>query len=247
MLLITVLLLYLSQIALSESKLPDSCIEGYKVCEPDGASTASDPDLVHLYENLVHSINDQKTTKERAKRLDLSHDTVLCCVESMDCLLLDEQGIPFCWDPFTTNVHFADGWYGTIATGTFTSPTGDTVNLLTGTVTQTTNSNNNSNDNSDNKSTVSNIYEGNTPPNTQTMDIPLPWTSKGVGSAIPASVLATTVNSAGTTVSATRSVTGSAGATGPVPVAPTQRSRASSIQVLWCKYLSIASIVYQVW
>lgn len=112
----------------------------------------------------------------------------------MECLLLINDKVPFCWvrivvysivqglssrfsiqDRFTTNVYFADGWYGSIANGNFRSPSGRQVNLITG----------------EYEDGTRNIYAADlgARPNTATMDLPTPWTSKGVGSAIPASIL----------------------------------------------------------
>jgi hypothetical protein len=81
-----------------------------------------------------------------------------------------------CKDRFTTNFFFADGSYGSITTGNYTTPAGDHANLITG-------------DYELANGQSGNIYQGQTidEPNTTTLMVPTPWTSSGVGSAIPAS------------------------------------------------------------
>ncbi|KAL2214796.1 hypothetical protein M432DRAFT_554792 [Thermoascus aurantiacus ATCC 26904] len=154
----------------------ETCGKGYEPCSPKGASDATE-DVVHLYNNLVNSV----ATADHFKRdaaptrglVERAKPAPLCC--GMQCLLLDVDKVPFCFDKFTTNVYFADGWYGSITTGNFTSPSGEIVNLITG----------------DYADKPGNIYSADpaAKPNTATMHLPSPWTSKGVGSAIPASEL----------------------------------------------------------
>jgi hypothetical protein len=71
-------------------------------------------------------------------------------------------------------VYLPGGAYGTIVTGDFTFPSGQTINLMTGHFDNGTN-----------------IYAGqkSEQPNPATMTMPRQWTGTGVGSAIPASVL----------------------------------------------------------
>lgn len=96
-------------------------------------------------------------------------------------------------DRFTTNVFFPDGAYGTVVTGNFTSADGDRVDLVYGDYTL-------KNGQKGNIYTVDNLTSAPTP-NTTTMAMPTPWTSKGVGSAIPATELGTTAELfTGTTV-----------------------------------------------
>ncbi|KAL2005553.1 hypothetical protein VTN00DRAFT_10046 [Thermoascus crustaceus] len=154
----------------------DSCGKGYVPCTPKGASNAAE-DVVHLYNNLVNTVATASHFKRDAVQTGalVERAAPLCCAEGMQCLLLDVDKVPFCWDQFTTNVYFADGWYGSITTGNFTTPSGETVNLITG----------------DYADKPGNIYSADAAakPNTVTMSLPSPWTSKGVGSAIPASAL----------------------------------------------------------
>lgn len=71
-------------------------------------------------------------------------------------------------------MYLPGGAYGTIVTGDFTFPSGQTINLMTGQFDNGTN-----------------IYAGqkSEQPNSATMTVPRQWTGTGVGSAIPASVL----------------------------------------------------------
>ena len=102
--------------------------------------------------------------------------------------------MPFCWvnrpaslcrlgkltnnkDRFTTDFFLPDGSYGSIAAGNFTSASGDTANLITG-VYRTSGGK------------TGNLYSApSLQPDTAALPIPTPWTSKGVGTAIPASQL----------------------------------------------------------
>lgn len=88
------------------------------------------------------------------------------------------QADPTHQDRFTTNYFFADGSYGSITTGNYTTPAGDHANLITG-------------DYECANGQSGNIYQGQTivEPNTTTLTVPTPWTSSGVGSAIPASAV----------------------------------------------------------
>ncbi|OQV03766.1 hypothetical protein CLAIMM_08768 isoform 2 [Cladophialophora immunda] len=79
-------------------------------------------------------------------------------------------------DRFTTDYYLPDGSYGSISSGNYTTPNGDYANLITGSYRLA-------------NGQTGNIYQGDTleEPNTSTLPMPTPWTSKGVGSAIPAS------------------------------------------------------------
>ncbi|KAJ9211698.1 hypothetical protein DTO166G4_6705 [Paecilomyces variotii] len=176
-LLVVTFIVLLSSVCALRLAVDGKCQKGYTICHPPGTAGSSE-DTVHLYQNLVDSVDDMSTKRDvmfEASLLERSSVPTLCCVQSMQCLLLNNDQVPFCWDRFTTNVYFADGWYGSIANGNFTSPSGRRVNLITGEYADGS----------------GNIYSANlgARPNTATMDLPTPWTSKGVGSAIPASIL----------------------------------------------------------
>lgn len=91
-------------------------------------------------------------------------------------------------------MYLPGGWYGSITTGEFTLPSGETVNLITG---QYANG--------------SNIYgaEVTARPNLATMSLPGLWTSSGVGSAIPASVLGASATETTATSTSDTSLLGS--------------------------------------
>ena len=81
-------------------------------------------------------------------------------------------------DRFTTDFFLPDGSYGTLVTGNYTSGSGDQVNLITGDFHAVSGE-------------AGNIYCSNplAQPNTASLSMPTPWTSKGIGTAIPASQL----------------------------------------------------------
>ena len=80
-------------------------------------------------------------------------------------------------DKFTTDFFLSDGSYGNTAFGNYTSAAGDIANLISGDYTLVNGQN-------------GNIYGNESAkPDTSTMILPTPFTSKGVGSAIPASEL----------------------------------------------------------
>lgn len=82
-------------------------------------------------------------------------------------------------DRFTTNFFFADGTYGSVTTGNYTTPTGDHANLITG-------------DYELADGQMGNIYQGGqitAEANPKTLVTPTPWTSTGIGPAIPASIV----------------------------------------------------------
>ncbi|GBF62458.1 hypothetical protein TMEN_5003 [Trichophyton mentagrophytes] len=95
----------------------------------------------------------------------------------IECLLLDDNGVPFCWDPFTTNFFFKDGSHGNAVSGEYQTGDGGRVNLIQGNFTQP-------------DGTQGNIYSGkDSAPNTSTLPVPTPYTSAGVGSPIPGNKL----------------------------------------------------------
>ena len=77
-------------------------------------------------------------------------------------------------DTFTTDYFLPDNSYGNIASGNYTLASGE-MNLITGDFTKFPNQ------------ATGNIYSPGESPNTSTLPMPTPWTSKGVGTAIPAS------------------------------------------------------------
>lgn len=93
---------------------------------------------------------------------------------------VEELKVDHAQDRFTTNYYLPDGSYGSITSGNYTTIAGDHANLITG-IYQLANGN------------TGNIYEGDTidEPNTSTLPLPTPFTSKGVGSAIPATAVGT--------------------------------------------------------
>ncbi|OQV03765.1 hypothetical protein CLAIMM_08768 isoform 1 [Cladophialophora immunda] len=165
-----------------------SCGSGYDLCSPDGASTRDVPEigpgLARLYLNLIQTVNPQPAPvhivssemetvpAHRAREIPGS----LCCAATTQCLLVLSYNVPLCWDRFTTDYYLPDGSYGSISSGNYTTPNGDYANLITGSYRLA-------------NGQTGNIYQGDTleEPNTSTLPMPTPWTSKGVGSAIPAS------------------------------------------------------------
>ncbi|KAK2749114.1 hypothetical protein FQN55_003816 [Onygenales sp. PD_40] len=169
----------------SELSARQNCGEGYDMCMPKGSSLIpSDPHYFNtLYEDLIGTINDSpkdQTPPEPAKgQADMPAESPspLCCASGMQCLVLGRSTLSFCWDRFTTNFYLPSGIYGSVTTGIL-HVENTTWNLLTGEYT-------------DKSGSKRNLYdEAHLPkPNTATMSMPQPWTSKGVGSAIPGSEL----------------------------------------------------------
>ncbi|KAF2426176.1 hypothetical protein EJ08DRAFT_663366 [Tothia fuscella] len=117
----------------------------------------------------------------------------LCCAQSTDGLLVAEYGLPFCYDKFTTSYFVPDKSYGNLHTGNYTLKNGDSANLVSGAFQM--------------NGKTGNMYTtGDTKPNTGTISAPSPWTSSGIGHAIPPTALGLTIPP--TTVSA-RTVAGS--------------------------------------
>lgn len=217
------------------------CAKGYELCVAEGSTGGLAPSmgdgLVDMYTDLVNSINAAKDkrsmavqklpTKKNVKRNDEESDDEeddyvpdLCCKADagMQCLLLEGERISFCWDRFTTNYHFADGSYGNVVKGFYHTADGDVFNLINGSYTL---------DNGD----EGNFYEEEdapTPP-TQSLDLPTPWTSSGVGTAIPGSELGAPATYApedgsnAATTKPTATITGATPATAtPTPTAPAE-------------------------
>ncbi|MCJ1323318.1 hypothetical protein MMC15_008674 [Xylographa vitiligo] len=158
-------------------------------CSPLGASSTTVPELgaglSSLYVDLLHSINGITAASRRSNfdEMDVlvqrSASLDFCCATGTDCLVLQGFAIPFCYDRFTTNFYLPDGSYGTIDSGSYTTSDGSNADLLTGKYTLS-------------NGTTDNIYgstNSSEVPNTSTLTLPTPFTSSGVGSAIPASEL----------------------------------------------------------
>lgn len=185
-----------------------------------------------LFNNIVDVVSNYGISHPAAATIDASgparREQAFCCQFSCrqrsqadqflgsnvaDCLLVPVVDIAMCWvrlnmnlpqyasltmfqDRFTTNVYFPDGTYGTVVTGDFNTSDGTSINLVYGDYTMK-------------NGTKGNIYNGDVSvsakPDTTTMPMPSPWTSKGEGSAIPATGLGTTASLSvvTTTISAT--------------------------------------------
>ncbi|KEF61438.1 uncharacterized protein A1O9_03004 [Exophiala aquamarina CBS 119918] len=107
-------------------------------------------------------------------------DLTVTGAETTECLLLRTWNVPLCWDRFTTNYYLPDGSYGSITTGIYHCASGGSANLFTG-------------DYSLPNGQSGNLY-GQDPseqPHTSTLHLPTPYTSSGIGSAIPATEVGT--------------------------------------------------------
>ncbi|KAI9876323.1 MAG: hypothetical protein M1830_006763 [Pleopsidium flavum] len=163
-----------------------NCADNYNKCSPSGATATDTPPvgnaLSSLYVDIVNSISGIKIKRDLEEIPEVLQDRAssnpVCCVEGTLCLLLHDLNVPFCYDKFTTNFFLPDGSYGTITTGNYSSADGSAANLLSGNYTLA-------------NGTLGNVYTGNeaAKPNTATLSMPTPYTSAGVGSAIPASIL----------------------------------------------------------
>jgi hypothetical protein len=150
-----------------------------KPCAPEGA-TGSDPpeiggDLSSLYVDVLASVKDIHFEKRETDSIIARTDS-FCC--ALDCVNVQNLNIPMCYDKFTTNFAFPDGSFGSLTTGDYTQD-GTVVNLINGTYKKSDGG-------------AGDIYSTDSAakPNTATLSIPPQWTSAGVGSAIPASELA---------------------------------------------------------
>ncbi|KAI9672875.1 MAG: hypothetical protein M1829_004425 [Trizodia sp. TS-e1964] len=187
----------------------NDCGFNYSPCNPTGAKSSSTPPigagLSTLYLNILRSIpvaGSKRGIIEPSLSSLKSRDlNPICCAVTTQCLLLHDFGIPFCYDPFTTNFYLPDNSYGTVINGSYHAADGSDADLLTGAYTLS-------------NGVKGNLYNGNQllKPNTASLTLPTPFTSKGVGSAIPASALGggatytttiTTTSVSATTVPAT--------------------------------------------
>lgn len=165
----------------------DACQTGYFTCAPEGSTTTSVPKIGdatfrQLYINLINTDlpNGASTRRTRSKGVqERGAGASLCCQESTLCYNLNALSIPFCYDKFTTNYFLPDGSYGNIHFGSYTSSTGDEVNLISGDFI------------SNGTGSTGNIYtaDESEKPNTATITAPSQFTASGIGSAIPATAL----------------------------------------------------------
>ncbi|MCJ1298708.1 hypothetical protein MMC08_001498 [Hypocenomyce scalaris] len=161
------------------------CGSNYSKCSPSGATTTNIPAvggaLSGLYVDVLDSINGVKFSKRGAQELagplgKRASSATVCCADGTTCLTLANIDAPFCYDHFTTNFYLSDGSYGTLSSGNYTSSDNTNANLLTGNYTSP-------------NGQPGNIYSAASAPNTATLTVPTPYTSSGIGSAIPASQL----------------------------------------------------------
>jgi hypothetical protein len=96
-------------------------------------------------------------------------------------------------DTFTTDYFLPDDSYGNVVSGNYTLVSGE-MNLITGDYTKLPNQ------------VTGNIYSPGESPNTSTLPMPAPWTSKGVGTAIPASEVGEASNITDSSSAATRTI-----------------------------------------
>ncbi|KAI9054583.1 hypothetical protein LZ554_001736 [Drepanopeziza brunnea f. sp. 'monogermtubi'] len=163
------------------------CDEGYSICSPPGATSATtpqigSPDFQSLLADIVKS---SLPSSSEARSLQVKRGPAsLCCNALLSCLTLAELAIPFCYDRFTTNYFLPDGSFGTVVGGAYTGARGDTANLETGAYVLADGS-------------QGNLYPASSParPDTQTLPpMPSQFTDAGVGLAVPASELGSGVS-----------------------------------------------------
>ncbi|RVX73830.1 hypothetical protein B0A52_02720 [Exophiala mesophila] len=177
---------------------------------PPGALGQELPDfkahLTDLYLSLLETVNPQQVPTETPKTNKTEGGLVtlpvrdlaeaICCAETTECMLLKNYKVPFCWDRFTTNYFLPDDSYGSITSGIYNYSSGGYVNLITGDYEMVDGS-------------QGNIYAGTdvNPPNTSTLQLPVPFTSSGIGSAIPATEVGSSASYPSTTSTISESVT----------------------------------------
>ncbi|KAL3421126.1 hypothetical protein PVAG01_07571 [Phlyctema vagabunda] len=161
-------------------KRDDQCAAGYKLCAPAGASSQSPPRIGdEAFQNLLVDMVQSSLPEFKKKRAHPQSDevaTLLCCIESLDCVLMSNLLIPFCYDKFTTNYHLSDGSYGTIFDASYSSAQGDVANLANGVYTL-----------ADGK--TGDIFSNVAPPDTATLAMPSQFQGSGIGGPIPAGAL----------------------------------------------------------
>ncbi|KAK0101844.1 hypothetical protein ONS95_001342 [Cadophora gregata] len=191
----------LSLLFLSSTKASRDCAEGYSLCSPPGATSTTTPQIltpefqtlfINIIQSSLPSNNNKRTNHDISSSSQPSSSSPsLCCNVLLSCLLMSTTHIPFCYDRFTTNYFLPDGSYGTVATGTYTSPNNNsTANLQTGEYTLSNGQTGNIYSYSYPYSSEEEDEDGSSKPNLATLPpLPTPFTGTGVGSAIPASSL----------------------------------------------------------
>jgi hypothetical protein len=179
------LALFATAITNAFSPLDAAVGEECNACSPQGATGSSPPsvgtELDQLYYELLDSVKDIHFRKRWADRLAPREDG-FCCRETLDCVNVNNLNVPMCYDKFTTQYKFPDGSWGSLTTGEYNAADGSKANLIQGNYTKS-------------GGETGNIYGDNASdkPNTSTLSIPPQFTGTGVGSAIPASDLASIV------------------------------------------------------
>lgn len=166
-------------------------------CQPSGSTGGTVPavgsGLSSLYIDVLNSVKDISFNK---RGLTARAESGFCCVKSLNCVNVQSVNIAMCYDKFTTNYKLADGSFGSLTSGDYTSSDGTSVNLLSGDY------------------SGGNIYSAapQDKPNTSTLSVPPQYTGTGVGAAIPASelgsVIVYTTTIPGTTFTAPTTVPG---------------------------------------
>ncbi|WEW62027.1 hypothetical protein PRK78_007527 [Emydomyces testavorans] len=192
-----------------------TCASDYEPCFANGADPDASPPsvrdgMVGFYEDLVSSVEGHSLKKRDglAGAVDLEvggRGASGAGRSGMQCLLLKNRKLSFCWDRFTTNYYLPDSSHGSITTGLYTTPSQDTVNLILGNYTLSS-------------GTTGNIYSSapDSKPNPSTLHLPSPFTAKGDGTAIPGSELGAPAR--------TVTVTGTGGGGGPATATATGSS-----------------------
>ena len=156
-------------------------------CNPQGATGTNPPtigsELKSMYIDLLGSVKDIHFRK-RWTDLVLRRADGFCCRETLECVNVENLNIPMCYDKFTTQYAFQDGSWGSLTTGEYNreKQDGSVVNLISGEYSKA-------------GGEKGDIYSDDpgAKPNTATLSIPPQWTGTGVGSAIPATELASVV------------------------------------------------------
>jgi hypothetical protein len=167
----------------------ESCIP----CAPQGATGSVPPAvgvrLDTLFLDVLESVKDIHFRKRWIDAITPREDG-FCCRETLECINVQNLNIPMCYDKFTTNFAFQDGSWGSLTTGEYNAQGGAKVNLISGQYTV--------------QGLDGNIYSEDpaAKPDTATLSIPPQWTETGVGSAIPASEIASVVPITSTAASA---------------------------------------------
>ncbi|KAE9364086.1 hypothetical protein N431DRAFT_432178 [Stipitochalara longipes BDJ] len=179
------------------------CDNGYVVCAPAGATSATTPQIGDAaFQNLFTDIVESSLPPSKRSLSDRAVAS-LCCNALLSCMTITALGLPMCYDKFTTNYFLPDGSYGTVVGGSYTSSSGDHANLETGDYTLA-------------NGQTGNIYSNDpaAKPNTAALPMPSQFTASGVGSAIPIASLGSQI-----TLTYTTTIPGSV--VPPVTISPT--------------------------